>query len=109
MSQHRRRARHVRSHGDSPEAQLIVRQQVAGKRKQQGQHQQYDADAPIEFTRPLVRSRQHHPKHVQPRRDNHQVGRPSMHVPQEFAKRNVVLEIKNVAKGYDLRRVVIEH
>ena len=32
-----------------------------------------------------------------------------MHVPQEFAERNVMFEIKNVAKGYDLRRVVIEH
>src|SRR5205807_10277845 len=48
-------------------------------------------------------------KHVQPGRDNHQVRRPTMHVAQKLPERYVVLEIEDVAKCLDLRRVVIEH
>src|SRR6185436_16663897 len=40
---------------------------------------------------------------------DHQVGCPSMHVAQELAKRNVVLEIENVTKRVCLGWVVVEH
>ena len=32
-----------------------------------------------------------------------------MHVPEQLAKGNIVLQVKNVTKGVDLRRVVIKH
>ena len=32
-----------------------------------------------------------------------------MHVSQQFAERNVMLQIQNVTKGQHLRRVVVEH
>ncbi len=35
IAQAGRGARHVRSHRDSPESQLIIRKQIAGERKQQ--------------------------------------------------------------------------
>ena len=52
---------------------------------------------------------QKHAEHVQPDRDHHQVRRPAMHVAQQLAEGNVVLEIKHVAERLHLAGVVIEH
>src|SRR5213593_3263938 len=47
ITKQRRRARHVCSHGHRPESELIIGQQISGKRKQKRQHQQHDAHAPV--------------------------------------------------------------
>src|SRR5213594_565323 len=47
ITKQRRRARHVCSHGNRPESELIIGQQISGERKQKRQHQQHDAHAPV--------------------------------------------------------------
>ena len=54
MAEERRRARHVRADGDRPDRQLIPRQQVSGKRQQQGEHQHDHADRPVELARRFI-------------------------------------------------------
>ncbi len=81
-AEHGSRARHVGTDRDRPETKLIVRQQVSGKRKQQGQDQQHHANAPVKLAWSFVRAGQHHSKHVQPGGDYHQVRRPAVHVSQ---------------------------
>ena len=73
------------------------------------QHQQDHADTPVEFARLLVGAGQEDAKHVQPDRDDHQVRRPAVHVAQQLAERDVVLQVENVAERLHLRGVVVEH
>ena len=109
VAEPRRSTGHVRAHGDGPEAELIVGQQISREAQQQRQHEKKHADAPVELARRLVAARQHHAEHMQPGRDHHQVRRPSMHVPEEFAERHVAFKVENVAVSLSLRRMVVEH
>src|SRR5215469_13166760 len=109
MAKRRRCARHVRSHSDSPEAKLIVRQKISGEREQQRENHEQYADAPVEFARTLVRAGHEDAEHVQPYGHDHQVRSPAVHVAKQAAEWNVVLEIENVAEGLYLCRMVIKH
>src|SRR2546429_3032055 len=68
VAEDRRRAAHVGADGHRPDGQLVPRQQVAGEREQQRQHEQDHADHPVELARRLVRAGQEHAEHVQPDR-----------------------------------------
>src|SRR3954451_898947 len=83
VSEDRGVAHHVRAHGHRPERQLVPRQQVAGEREQQGEEQQHDADHPVELPRRLVGAVVEDACHVQEHRQDHEVGRPSVHVPHQ--------------------------
>src|SRR5262245_61897750 len=48
------RAGHVRADGHGPDRELVPRQEVAGEGEEQRQHEQHDADAPVELPRRLV-------------------------------------------------------
>ena len=109
MAKHRSRARHVGSDGDGPEAELVIRQQVAGERQQQREHQQDDADRPVELPRLLIRSGQKDAEHMELNRQHHRVRRPTVHVAQQLAVRDVGCQVENVAEGLHLRRVVVKH
>src|SRR6185437_764561 len=102
-------ARHVGSHSDGPEAQLIVRKQIAGEREKQRQNHEQDANAPIELARALVRAGHENAEHVQPDGHDHQVSGPAVHVAKELAEGDVVFEIENIAKGLNFCGVVIKH
>ncbi len=73
------------------------------------EHQQQHADIPVKLARLLVRTGEKDTEHVQPDRNHHQVRRPAMHVAQQLAERNIVLEIEHVAKRLHLAGVVIKH
>ena len=109
VPQQRRRPRHVGAHGDRPETELIIRQQVAGKGKQHGEQHQNHAHHPVELPRLLVGARQKDSEHMQPDRDNHQMGGPAVHVSQQLPKGHVVFQVENVPEGLYLGGVVVEH
>ena len=72
-----------RAHGHGPDRELVPRQQVAGERQPEGEEQQDHADDPVELARRLVRARVEHARHVQRHAEHHQVGTPSVEVPDE--------------------------
>jgi predicted nucleic acid-binding protein len=90
-------------------AELIVGQQISGEREQQGQDEQDYAHVPVELTRLFVRPSQENAEHVQPYRNHHQVRCPTMHVAQQFAEWDIVLEIQDVAECLNFAGMVIEH
>ena len=57
MPHQRRRAGHIRAHGDRPDRELVPRKQIAGKAQQQRQDQEEHAHDPVEFPRRLVAPR----------------------------------------------------
>ena len=46
---------------------------------------------------------------MQPRRDDHQVRRPAVHVPEELAEGHVVFEVEDVFERLHLDGVVVVH
>src|SRR5713226_5889776 len=54
VAEKRSGARHIRADGHGPEAELIVREQIAGEREKKSEHEQYHAHVPIELARLLV-------------------------------------------------------
>src|SRR5712692_11204687 len=54
VPEHRRSAGHVRADGDGPDRELVPRQQVPGEGEEQGQHEEDDADVPVELAGRLV-------------------------------------------------------
>ena len=104
----RRRLGHVAADGDGPDRQLIPRQQVAGEAQQHRQHQQDDADDPVELARRLVGAGQEDAHHVQPDRDDHRVGAPAVNLAQD-AQRHVGTQVLDVLVGVFDRRPVVEH
>src|SRR3984893_4220872 len=109
MTEKRGSARHIRSHRYGPETKLIVWQQITREGEQQRQHQKDDSRVPVEFARFLVGAGEKHAKHVQLYGDDHQVRGPAVHIAKQLAKRNVVLQIKNVAECLHLAGVVVKH
>ena len=107
-SEEGRGAGHVRTDRDRPDRQLIPRQQVAGEREQQRQHQQDHADDPVEFARRLVAAGEEHAVHVQPRGDHHRMGPPAMQFAQNAQRRHVAQRGHVVVRPLQ-RRPVIEH
>src|SRR5688572_24864252 len=62
----RRRRRHVRPDRDRPDRQLVPGKEVAGEREEERQHEQDDADDPVELARRLVRAGHEDAEHVDP-------------------------------------------
>src|SRR6266403_3088674 len=109
VAEKRSGARHVGAYGDSPETKLIVGKQIAGEGKQQRQHQQDYADVPIKLAWLLIRAGEKDTEHVQLYGDNHEVRGPAVHVAEQFAERDVVLEVKDVAEGLHFAGMVVKH
>src|SRR6516165_7527336 len=69
---------HVATNRDGPDSQLIPRQQVPGETQEEGKHQKYDTNTPVEFAGRFIAARQEDPIHVQPDGDHHGVSPPAM-------------------------------
>ncbi len=102
------RSRHVRADRDRPDRELVPGQQVARERQQQGQHQKYDADPPVELARRLVAPRQEDAIHVQPDGDHHGVSTPAMQLAHDAQRRHVP-QRQNIVVGVLQRGPVIKH
>ena len=108
VTEERRRARHARTDGDRPDRELIPREEIAGERQQQRQHEHDDADRPVELARRLVRPGHEDAEHVQPHGDDHRVRAPPVHLAHD-AERHVLAQPDDVGVGVLERRPVIEH
>ena len=76
----------VGADGDRPVAQLVPRQEVAGEGQAEREHQQDDADDPVELARLLVGTRVERPHQVEDDGEHHEVGRPPVHVADQLAE-----------------------
>ncbi len=104
-------ARQVRPHRDRPDGQLIPGQEVAGEGQAEGQEQQDHPDHPVELPGRLVRAGVEHPGHVEGHREHHEVGPPSMDVPDQVAEDHAVSDVQHVrvrGGGADVRGGAVE-
>jgi len=77
--------------------------------QQQGELQEVDANHPVEFTGRLVRTVIEDAGHMEEHREHHQVGRPSVHIPDQQAEGHAVLQRVDVIPGRCGGRPVEEH
>ena len=109
LAEDRRVPHHVRADGDGPQGELVPRQQVAGERQQQSEHQQDHADHPVELTRRLVGAVVEDARHVEEHRQHHQVGAPAVHVADQQPERHRRLQVGDVVPRRRRLRPVEEH
>ena len=109
MPQDGSRSRHVRTDRDRPKCELVPRKQVARETEKERDNQQYDANTPIEFTRLLIGAGQENAEHVKHDSDNHAVRRPTVHVAQQHAKRDIKLQILDISKRVFRGRAIVKH
>src|SRR4051812_46769911 len=108
-AEHRGVPHHVRAHGDGPQGQLVPRQQVAGEAEQQRERQQDDADDPVELSGRLVGPVVEDAGHVQEHAEDHEVGRPAVHVPYQQPEGDRGLQRVDVVPRLRRGRSVEEH
>jgi len=106
---HGRRTGDARAHRDRPEGQLVPRQEVAGKAQEEGEHQEDDADHPVELAWRFVGARIEHPHHVQEDEDDHRVGHPTVQVAHQLPELDGRGDVLHVEVGAVDARHVIEH
>ena len=99
---------HVATHGDSPDGELIPRQQVPGKTQQQREHEKNHADVPVELAWRLVRTRHENAIHVEPDSNDHGVRAPAMDFTHD-SKRDLLPQISNIHVRVFERRPIVEH
>ncbi len=108
VAEERRGAGHVGADRDGPDRELVPGQQVAGEGEQQREHQQDDADVPVELPRRLVGAGHEDAEHVQPDRDHHGVRAPAVELAHD-AERGRLAQVHDVDVGVLDRGPVVEH
>src|SRR5688500_2455217 len=99
---------HVRSDRDRPDRELVPREEIPGEREQQGEHEQNDADDPVELAGRLVGAGHEDAEHVDPDGDDHRVRAPAVHFPHD-AEGDLLSQVEDVDERVLDGGAVIEH
>src|SRR6266568_4340373 len=76
----------VGTYRDSPDGDLIPRQQIAGETQKECDKELQHTNHPVNLSGRLVRSVVEDTYHMQRNRDDHQVGGPTMHITNQQAE-----------------------
>src|SRR5712691_4637209 len=76
----------VRTYRDSPYRDLIPGKQIAGETQKERDKEEPNTNYPVKFSRRLVRPMIKDADHMQCDRNDHQVGRPAVHITHQMAE-----------------------
>src|SRR5208337_294726 len=80
-----------------------------GVAEQQGDQKEHYADHPVELAWSSVRTAIENLEHVREDKEDHQLRRPAVQIPEEKSRRYDKLQVLHVGVGLRHRRVVVQH